>query len=61
MKCEKWCPGAQSNFSKISFNYRWLEDVENMKVVQKAVLSDRNHKNYAPETKVPITATNTKR
>ena len=29
--------GAQPCFSKISFNYRWLEDVKNMEVVLKAV------------------------
>ena len=34
---EKWCPGAQPDFSKILFNYRWLEVIENMEVVLKAV------------------------
>ena len=33
----KWCPGAQPYFFKISFNYRYLEDVKDMKVVLKAV------------------------
>ena len=43
---EKWCPGAQPYFSKISFYYRRLADIKNMEVVQKAVQKS----NFVPTT-----------